>query len=88
MPITVTLHRPLNAFTPDFVISDFAISYTEINDHTHWQSVSDQHIISFRSFLKFNLPILPDDVISCTDPSCSSHCSPISIFIDSLLLCL
>ena len=35
-----------------------------------------------------SLPTLPAGVISCCDPTCSSHSSAISKFIDSLVLCL
>ena len=34
VPITVAVDLPVNALTPDFVIGNFAISNTEINDHT------------------------------------------------------
>ena len=86
VPITFTLHLPVNSSTPAFVTLEPAISNTEVNQHTDRQSVPEHHIINFKSLVELSLPTLPADVVSCCDLTCSSHHSVISKFIDSLLL--
>ena len=60
----------------------------EVNQRTDSQSVSMHHNTEFKSIVNLSISTLPADVISCCDPTCSSHRAAISKFIDSLTLCV
>ena len=50
-----------------------------------WSNVSDSNIESYRNYLRCNTPKLPEDTLSCTDPSCSQHNRVLDAYAEKLV---
>ena len=55
---------------------------------TNWDKVQEHHIVNFLNLLSDNLPVLPPEVVSCSDPFCTTHSDCINIFLQSFLDCI
>ena len=62
-------HPPSSCFSPGFL----------------WSNVSDSNIESYRNYLRCNTPKLPEDTLSCTDPSCSQHNRVLDAYAEKLV---
>ena len=83
LPISVTFDF---CWTPSVAPSSVPLS--SLCCRTNWDLVTDQHVQNFCSLLASRLPLLPEDAVSCVDPSCTSHSGAISDFLCSLLECI
>ena len=50
--------------------------------------ISECHVEHFHNILASNIPTLPDEVVLCSKPLCTSHHEAISQFLSSFLDCV